>query len=118
MTYEEVVQTVAAEVAHIAASGPSITGTPIITGRLWSSIKYEQIGPTNWRVYIDEGDISLEEWESDPENPEKYPMGFAPYAEKVNNRNPYWTRMGVYSAHRIASSLGSIGKYDPNSRGE
>ena len=45
-------------------------------------------------------------------------MGFAPYAEKVNSRNPYWTRMGMYSAHRIASSLGSIGKYDPNSRGE
>lgn len=33
--------------------------------------------------------MTLEEWESDPDAGDKYPMGFAPYAGKVNDRDHY-----------------------------
>ena len=118
MTLEELFATVAAEIPLIAQVAPGATNTPIITGRLWSSIKYEQIGPTNWRIYIDEGNMSLEEWESDPSNAETQPMGFAPYADKVNQRNPYWTRIGMFTAQKLATALGAKGRYDSQSRGE
>lgn len=89
MTLNEVLLILSREVPLLAQTAPGATGTPILTGRLWSSIKYEQLSPYSWRLYVDEGNMTLEEWESDPKAAEKYPMGFAPYAGKVNERDHY-----------------------------
>ena len=65
---------------------------PKKTGNLRASIKYEQTGPNNYRVYIDETQ--------------------APYAAEVEEIKPYWNRVAMQLAYRLNTALGGRGKRD------
>jgi hypothetical protein len=82
---------------------------PIKTGRLRSAIKAEKT-ESGWLIYLDEGTMSLDEWEQmfpGGADISDSPEGVAPYAEKVDSRNQYWIRVADLLAMQIRSSLGS-----------
>lgn len=81
---------------------------PIRTGRLRSAIKAEQTAD-GWLIYLDEGSMSLAEWENMFPGGAEFtdnPMYVAPYAEKVDARNQYWRRVADMLAMQIKAALG------------
>lgn len=90
---------------------------PIRTGRLRSAIKAEPT-PNGWLIYLDEGGMSLDDWESMFPGGAEFtdnPMYVAPYAEKVDARDQYWRRVADLLAMQIRSALGdSVVGYQAN----
>lgn len=122
MDYEQVKKIVGNELANIMPTIGWAGAVPYVTGRLHSSIKLKPT-PTGFDIIIDTGSLTLEEW-NDLQRigaADNLPMGFAPYAGKVNNRNPYWRRVAMAVQDRLKLALGDSGptRYDAgtNARG-
>lgn len=122
MSEEQVKQIVGQALMDIMPSIGWAGNVPYVTGRLHSSIKIQPIS-NGYDIIVDTGALSLEEWEElqrtgDTQN---LPMGFAPYAGKVNSRNPYWRRVAMAVYDRLKLALGDNGptRYDAgtNARG-
>lgn len=94
-----------------------VSSVPYVTGRLHSSIKLQ---PTayGFDIIVDTGGMTNEQWEEIQRTTgtDNLPMGFAPYAGKVHNRNPYWRRVAMSVHDRLKLSLGDNGptRYDAN----
>lgn len=106
MTYGELINIIDRTINAFVASAGEAASVPIITGRLRSSIKVKG-GNGDWTIYMDEGGMTLEEWEdtANQMNLMNLPMGFAPYADKVNQRNPYFYRMALLLYNNLRAQL-------------
>ena len=103
MNYNELIGIIDRVINSFAASAGDAADIPIITGRLRSSITVEG-GAGDWSVTMNDGGMSLEEWEETADKI-NLPMGFAPYADKVNQRNPYFYRMALLLYSRLRAEL-------------
>lgn len=83
---------------------------PKWTGRLRSAIKMERTG-NQLVVYIESGNMSVDEWEDayNMLNIEQAPWGEAPYAQKVEDRKPYWERVWLFLYQRLRTELTGLG---------
>lgn len=90
MDYEQVKQIVGRELANIMPTIGWAGAVPYVTGRLHSAIKLQPTA-TGFDIIIDTGGLTLEEWNELQRTgvADRLPKGFAPYAGKVNSRNPY-----------------------------
>lgn len=103
MNYNELIGIIDKVINAFAASAGDAAAIPIITGRLRSSIVVEG-GVGDWQIKMNDGGMTLEEWE-DTSDKMNLPMGFAPYADKVNQRNPYFYRMALLLYSRLRAEL-------------
>jgi hypothetical protein len=109
MTLDEINAIIDRVVEQSVPNLGAAANVPIRTGRLRSAIKAEPT-PDGWLIYLDEGEMSLEQWEQmfpDGAEINDSPQGVAPYAEKVDGRNNYWIRVADLLAMQIRSALGS-----------
>ena len=117
MTEEQVRATIGSLLQELIPTIAWIGNVPYVTGRLHSSIKLQPTA-TGYDIIIDTGNISLEDWEELQRTIgiQTQPMGFAPYAGKVNSRNPYWRRVAMAVYDRLKIALGDNGptRYDAN----
>lgn len=106
MTYNEllsVVERVIYSVAGFAAEA----GIPIKTGNLRQSVDIREM-PYGYDVFIDMG--------SGDENDKEHAWGVAPYADKVNQGNPYWRRLAFTIRDRLNYELSGAHQTEYNTR--
>lgn len=115
MTYAELLRKT--KISILASEPLALSRIPIVTGRLRSAMKIIDT-VDGFEIYMDSGNMTLEEWESDPDNPSNYPMGFAPYAAKVNEKYHYWRRIADLYFMNLARDLNGEGRMISNPRGE
>lgn len=80
---------------------------PFITGRLLSSIAVTRTG-TGWEITLDEGNMSLEEWNKEygfGTGPGEGPDG-APYAMEVDGRRQFWSAIFEIVKANLQKELG------------
>jgi hypothetical protein len=109
MTLEELNAIIDRVVEQSVPNLGAAANVPIKTGRLRSAIKAEQTA-NGWLIYLDEGEMSLEQWEQmfpGGADISDSPTQVAPYADKVDSRNNYWIRVADLLAMQIKSALGS-----------
>lgn len=123
MTFEQIEAIIESVVLEVVANSGIQANIPIITGRLRSAIKVRKGGIGITEIYMDDGAMSVDEWEElDKATQDSMPFGFAPYAGEVNARNPYFQRVGylLYTQLRIALNPngGSPFEREPQRRGD
>jgi hypothetical protein len=109
MTLEELNAIIDRVVEQSVPNLGAAANVPIKTGRLRSAIKAEQTA-NGWLIYLDEGEMTLQEWEDMFPGGADFsdsPTNVAPYAEKVDMRDQYWIRVADILAMQIKSALGA-----------